>query len=514
MINKKSIISMVIMFTLMFSVNSSFATSKNIEISLTDTNIVVDGEMISKDSSNYLYLSKDMNNGGTSDEAKKANISVDNVINIKKSGTYEFSGTLSDGQISVNTNDINGDVVILLNNASITCKNAPAIFVYNVATNSKTCNVIIKTAKDSVNYVSGGLIKQSVEGWPDQDKIIYSVEKNYNDEGQYFERYKYDGAISSDISLTFEGEGTLTVESQREGIEVKRDITINSGNYIINSTEDGMNAAQDNESVITINGGTILVNTSKDGPQGDGIDSNGYLYVNGGELYVFANPTSEDSGLDSDLGIYINGGKIIATGNMYDEIKEDSKQKSVTLQFDKKVTAGTLITLVDKDNNPVTAFESDRDYKVMTFSVPGISGNEYTAYEGGTIEGTKVNGLYTDISSYTLGNKVQSQVLTGSFRPFGGRPDFERNDNNINVTLVGIMGILFVATLGGAIILIVMKKGNVISLVLGIIAGVTITVIVCSVLNVRTPKMPDERGNFGKLQMEYFGREKSTLQRR
>lgn len=514
MINKKKVVSMLVVFVFMLTVNSSFASPKNVEISLSDSNITVDGEAISKDSSNDLYLSKDMNNGGTSDEAKKANISVDNVINIKKSGTYEFSGTLSDGQIAIDTNDVNGDIVILLNNASITCKNAPAIFVYNVATNSKTCNVIIKTAKDSVNYVSGGLIKQSVEGWPDQDKIVYSIEKNYNDEGQYFERYKYDGAISSDISLTFEGEGTLTIESQREGIEVKRDITINSGNYIINSTEDGMNAAQDNESIITINGGTILVNTAKDGPQGDGIDSNGYLYVNGGELYIFANPTSEDSGLDSDLGIYINGGKIIATGNMYDEIKEESKQKSVTLQFNKKVTAGTLITLVDKDNKPVTAFESDRDYKVMTFSVPEVSGNEYTAYEGGTVEGTKVNGLYTDITSYSLGTKVDAQVLTGSSRPFGNRMDFDRGGNNVNVALVGIMGILFVAALGGAIVLIVMKKGNVVSLILGIVAGVAITVVVYSFLNTNTPKMPEGRGDFGKPQMGEFGGDRPAMQRR
>lgn len=500
MINKKSIMSMLVVLAMLFTSNYSLAVNSSTKITLTDDSITVNGEAMSKNSSDDIYLSKDMDNGGTSEEAKKANISVDNVINIKKSGTYEFSGTLTDGQITVDTNNINGDVVILLNNANITCKNAPAIFVYNKETDSSVCNVIIKTEKDSQNYISGGLIKQSVENWPDQEKIAYSIEKSYSDEGQYFERYKYDGAISSDISLTFEGEGTLTIESQREGIEVKRNITINSGNYIINSTEDGMNAAQDNESIITINGGTILVNTSKDGPQGDGIDSNGYLYINGGELYIFSNPTSQDSGLDSDLGIYINGGKIIATGNMYDEIKEDSKQDSVTLQFNKTIAANTLITLVDETNNPVMAFETDRDYMVMTFSVPGLEGKNYTAYEGGKVEGTKVNGLYTEITSYTLGTKVDSQVLTGSSRPFGGEMDFS-DRNSVNIVLVVSMGVLFTLALVGAIVLIVMKKGNIISLLLGLLAGASITIMIVSLLNVGKPQMPRESGEFGGPQM-------------
>ncbi len=513
MINKKSIVSMLVALAMLFTSNYSLAVNSSTKIVLTDDNITVNGEAISKNSSDDVYLSKDMDNGGTSEEAKKANISVDNVINIKKSGTYEFNGTLTDGQIAVDTNNINGDVVILLNNANITCKNAPAIFVYNKETDSSVCNVIIKTEKNSQNYISGGLIKQSVENWTDQEKIVYSIEKNYNDEGQYFERYKYDGAISSDISLTFEGEGTLTIESQREGIEVKRNIIINSGNYIINSTEDGMNAAQDNESIITINGGTILVNTAKDGPQGDGIDSNGYLYINGGELYIFSNPTSQDSGLDSDLGIYINGGKIIATGNMYDEIKEDSKQNSVTLQFNKTITANTLITLVDETNNPVMAFETDRDYMVMTFSVPGLEGKNYTAYEGGKVEGTKVNGLYTEMTSYTLGTKIDSQVLTGSSRPFGGKMDFS-NRATVNIGLVVSMGILFTLALVGAIVLIIMKKGNIASLLLGLLAGVSITIMIVSILNVGKPQMPRENGEFGRPQMSEFNDQRPPESRR
>lgn len=61
-----------------------------------------------------------MDNGGTSTDATNSNIEISNIININSAGTYEFSGTLTDGQISVNANNIVGEVRIVLNNVNIT----------------------------------------------------------------------------------------------------------------------------------------------------------------------------------------------------------------------------------------------------------------------------------------------------------------------------------------------------------------------------------------------------------
>lgn len=467
-------------FTQVLATESS-ASNENTQISLSDDEITVNGEAITENTNDSIYLSHKMNNGGESEEALEANIDIGNIVTIKESGTYEFTGKLTDGQIAVDTNSINGDVTILLNNVNIKCENAPAIFVYNVKT-KLDYEIIIKTAKDSENYISGGLIKQSVEGWADQDKIVYSIEKGTNDEGEYFERYKYDAAISSDVSLTFEGEGSLTIESQREGIESKRDITINSGNYTINSTEDGMNACQDNESVITINGGTILVNVDPNGTEGDGIDSNGSIYINDGEIYTFSNGVSEDSGLDSDLGIYINGGRIVAIGNMYDEIKDDTEQNSVTLQFNDKIEKGTLIVLSDENDSPVIAFETDRNYKVITFSDETLKDINYTVYKGGTIDGTKVNGLYTNITSYTGGTQTEANILDENSSFKGPKMDFEdRMQNEINWQLIEILGVTGAVCLILAIVLIIKKKSNVVILILGIVIGAIISFIGISI---------------------------------
>lgn len=493
MSNKKLKIMVLGILITIFSINtlSVFATTSTTYVSLTDTAITVDNNKISTNNEEDIYLTTSMNNGGTSEDATNANIEIDNVINIQKAGTYEFTGTLTDGQISVNSNDIKGDVIIVLNNANITCKNAPAIFVYNKSTKQGDCNVIIKTAENSTNVISGGKIKQSVEGWKDQDSIIYYVEKDYNDENEYYERYKYDGAISSDISLTFEGDGNLIVNAlKKEGIEAKRDITINSGSIVINSLDDGINAAADNESVITINGGDILVNVQEDAEEGDGIDSNGYIYINGGNVYAYASYKSQDSGLDSDLGIYINGGYVVGTGNMADSISKDSKQAYMQMSFKEKVQKDTLITITDKNKTPLTAFMTDREYTVLTISVPEFTNDTKYVYEAGEVEGTNQNGLYTNITSYTLGTeKEYSESME--------RPNDLMGMANNNKVYYYVGGISFVILVLLFVLTIILRKKNkggklekVMNLFIGIFIGIFITTLGFMVYENVTVKNP------------------------
>ncbi len=479
---KKFSLALILTFLLTVSVAFAMPNQAYYDIVLSDDTITVNGEAISEDSTSHVYWSQDMNNGGTSEDAITANIKVADVVNIKAPGAYRFTGTLTSGQIAIDTNVINGDVEIILAGASIICADGPAVVAYNVNTKtSENCNVTIKTAKDTENYVYGTRVKTSVIGWPDQDKIVYNIEKGTNDEGQYFEQYKYDGAISSDITLTFEGEGTLRFESGREGIEVKGDVIINSGNYIFNTDEDGINACLDGESVIEINGGNVLVATKKDGPQGDGIDSNGYLYINGGNVYSFANPTTGDSGIDSDLGIFINGGNVVATGNMYDMIEMDSKQDFILIPFNEKISEGTLITVVDEKDDPVVAFETERDYTILTLSNPELIKGNYTVYKGGVIEGESTNGLYTKITSYTKGEKVEVQTYAkeDEYRGFGPGGMMRPGDKQeLNVGVIIVLGVVAVLCVGIAIVLAKKEKGRVANLFLGMIAGGAIVAII------------------------------------
>ena len=435
------------------------AADESIKISLSDNQITVDGEKISGDNTNSVYLSTQMDNGGTSSEAKEANEKIGSIVNITKAGTYEVSGELTDGQISINANKISGEVKIILNNANITCKNAPAIFVYSKDIENENCKVIIETAEDSENIITGGKLKTSVEGWEDQDKLDYYVEKGYSDEHEYYERYKYDGAISSDISLTFQGKGYLNIVStKKEGIECKSDITINDGIYEIDSQDDGINACTDNKT-ITINEGTLFVNINPEADEGDGIDSNGSIVINGGSVYSFACPGS-DNGLDADQGIYINGGRVLSTGSMQEEIKSSNNKTIIQMNFSTEVNAGDSVVIVDESGNEVVAFKLDRKITTFAYSSNNLENKEYSVYTGTNITGeTDTYGFYTKIDNLNLDN-LTKQENSGNGMMMGGHGgqfgnEMKQNEQNNSYFLV----------------------------VLGVLAGVLVLVIVVAVIS-------------------------------
>ena len=453
----------ILFFNLVFTCVSRAELDNNV-ITLDDENIAVNDEEITSDASKTVYLTNTMNNGGSSDDAQNANLEISNIININQRGTYEFTGKLSDGQIAINTNDIIGNVTIILNNVDITCENAPAIFVYNSNNNSNTCSVTIELAEGSTNTIKGGKINQSVEGWENQEEILYYIDKGYDDDGTYYERYKYDAAISSDISLIFDGTGTLIINTfEKEGIESKRDITIDNGNYIINSLDDGINACTDKESIITINGGSVVVNVSDEAEEGDGIDSNGYIYVNGGYVYAFASEKSQDSGLDSDMGIYINGGYVVGTGNMADDISSESQQIYLQMQFETGINKDTLITITDESKNPVVAFKTNKAYTVLTISTPELQDGEHYVYEDGEIEGKSENGLYTEITSYEKGtikeySNPENGIRPNDFRPIQNPQIVEKKNENIYIYALIGLGVILIIAIIVHIILVKKKK--------------------------------------------------------
>ena len=132
------IISILVLLCIFSSIPFTYASSTTV-ISLSDSKITVNGETISTDTSSSVYLSNKMDNGGTSNDATSSNIEISNIININSAGTYEFSGILTDGQISVNAN-----------------------------------NIVVEK------------IKQSVESWEDQDSILYFIERGTSLFGRSF----------------------------------------------------------------------------------------------------------------------------------------------------------------------------------------------------------------------------------------------------------------------------------------------------------------------------------------
>ena len=402
------------------------------------------------------------------------------VINLNATKNFVLSGEISGAMIGVDTNNKQGNINIILNNANIDTdsKKAPAICVYNKDKNYTECKVTIKTLSNTKNYIEGGKLKKvSLIGSDELDSYskyysgesltnynkytsyysIYSKEEINNilfatvkadnedlQDGDPYYFYKASGAISSDIDLYFEGEGYLKVTSKnKEGIETKGNLTFSghTGDYEIYAEDDCLNTttASENGSTvrndITIDVNSLLASVSKDADEGDAIDSNGKLTINGGTIYAFANPNSQDAGLDSGSGTYINGGTVIGTGNMMDQIAKESKQKYIYTSFN-KIEADTLLAITDQNDNIITAYKTNRTIQNLLYSTSDLNYESYKIYKGGNIEGEETNGLYNIINSYSPGE----EIITNTFN--NNRNNIEKSDTSNNVLIILIVEII------------------------------------------------------------------------
>ena len=370
-------------------------------------------------------------------------------LNINTTKDIELSGNLN-GMIAINTNNIKGNINLILNNVNINTnsKKVPAIYVYNKDITYADSKVTIKTLSNTKNYIEGGKLKK-VSLMPSDKLDNYSLNNDYSNyygiyssdelnnilfasikadneeilDGDPYYFYKATGAISSDIDLYFEGSGYLEVTSKnKEGIETKGNLTFSGGvgDYVINAQNDCLNTTTSDKEIegarntLTIDVGSMYAIVSTDAEEGDAIDSNGSIIINDG-LIIALSKQGNDSGLDSDKGIYINGGTIISTGDMYNEINLESKQNFMLLSFDENVKENDLITLIDQSDKVIFSYLSDRDYKNLVYSSPKLINGIYYLYKNGTIIGKDKKGYYLDITSYNkgiiLGYSVKEEMI-------------------------------------------------------------------------------------------------------
>ena len=369
-------------------------------ISLSDDKILVNGKAITEKETEKVYLDyKTETHDDVPEELKELQ---NRVVTITDAGTYVFSGTATDIQIAVAAEETD-EVRMVLNGVDITCQTAAAIQVYTAADprTEGEYGVTIELAEGSENVVNGSHTKKTEE-----------------------DGVKHDAAISSNISIGFEGKGSLTVNGDNEGIEAKYGhLTFNGGNITINSHDDPLNASEDGVAVVTINDGYIFSSVTSD-PQyeGDGLDSNGYIKINGGTAINLAHPYSMDSGIDSDMGSFINGGIVVGAGNMYDPIENESEQLYMMLQFSE--STDDLLVVTDKNDKPVFAYDFPHSYTYIAFSTPELEEGIYHVYQGSEITVTEKDGLYTEITSYTDGTKLHHGGQMTNDRGFGSmRPD-------------------------------------------------------------------------------------------
>ena len=410
-------------------------------IVLSDEGITVNGAAISTDASSGVYAGAEIvyyqagqgalyGEGDEADEHTPEEAAEHTVVTITQPGTYRVSGRVSKGQIAIDLgedaeDDAGAVVNLILDQAEINCSVASGIVVYNayecgeddeesakkdVDTAGAGFNLIL--ADGTENTVNGSHVAKIYEEGTTQEEV---------DADDADKLWKFDAAIDSLVSFNILGEetgdGKLNVIADNEGISSALHMTINGGEVVISSSDDAINASEDEVSVLTINGGTVTCDSGL-GAEGDGIDSNGWIVVNGGYTIACANGRSQDSGVDADRGIYINGGTVLASGNMYDEVSADSQQVFFVLNFAEVIEEGQLLMLKNSNDEPVAAFSAVNPFTTTVYSSDLLGEGDYTLYKVDSVEGELSGSIYTNIDGYE--GEIQLQYSGTEMMGAGG----------------------------------------------------------------------------------------------
>lgn len=197
----------------------------------------------------------------------------DSVLSITAPGTYVLSGNFN-GQVSVHV-DKAEKVRLILNNASISCADGPALTI------TSADKVGITLADGTTNSLTDG--------------------KTYADTSDKAPN----ACVFSKDDLTINGNGTLNVTANfHNGIDTSNDLKLVSGTINVSAKN---HALKGNDSV-SVFGGNITVNGGNDGIKSDteGEAGKGFFYMNGGTLDI----TAVDDGIQAVNSIRIDSGSV------------------------------------------------------------------------------------------------------------------------------------------------------------------------------------------------------------
>ncbi|MCQ4087899.1 carbohydrate-binding domain-containing protein [Saccharibacillus sp. JS10] len=200
-------------------------------------------------------------------------------VTISAAGTYVISGTLSDGQIIVNTTDAES-VHLILSGVNLTDLDNAPIYIQSAE------KVILTLAEGTDNVVTDG------------DKYTLNTDEEPS------------AAIFSKANLTINGTGNLTVTANyNDGITSKDDLNIVSGNINIQAADDGL-VGKDH---VYIENGTIHIDAVGDGIKStnDEDSEKGWIAIQNGVFDI----TAGRDGIQSETQLVIDDGDFqIVTG--------------------------------------------------------------------------------------------------------------------------------------------------------------------------------------------------------
>jgi hypothetical protein len=227
---------------------------------------------------------------------------------ITAAGTYILSGTLTDGQIIVDTAD-ETTVYLILNGVTLSHARSAPIYI------AKAQETVITLADGSNNSVSDG--ETYLFATPDEDEP--------------------NAAIFSKGDLAISGTGSLTVNGRyNDGIASKDGLIITGGQITVNAIDDGIRG----KDYLVINDGLITINAQGDGLKADNDEdaTKGYIAISGGVLDI----TADGDAIQAQTDVMVSAGivQLTAGGGSRSQIGDDLSAKGLKAAVDIIIDGG------------------------------------------------------------------------------------------------------------------------------------------------------------------------------
>ena len=288
------------------------------------------------------------------------------VVTISTGGAYRLSGSLSDGQVVVDTGEEKQDVQLILDGVSLRCAGNAALHIRRAG------DTDIYTMPETESRLVSGAARELLAD-PDASGA----------------------ALQAEDDIDLHGPGSLVVEGYlNNGIGCKNDVDILGGSCAIIAVNHGLKG---NESV-EISGGSLSIQCGNDGIKTDDAkkEGKGNIRIIGGSVTV----TAGDQGLCAIKDIQITGGQLEVCAQA-DGLKAGDKSAPGRVEItggDSTIVSGNDAidaAALSISGGSLLALGRDKDIKpAVEASVPCYAGKlKVAAGEGFALCGAKGESL-------------------------------------------------------------------------------------------------------------------------
>lgn len=333
-------------------------------------------------------------------------------VSITQGGSYVFSGSLTNGQIYIETNEL---VRIALNNVEIHNEIGAAIETV------KAKKLVVTLVEGSSNLLSDGNEYTLKASEDEPNATLYSKDDlTVNGTGNLILKSNYKhGILSKDVLKIVSG--NYQIEANNDAIRGRDGVLINDGTFVLNTQGDGIQSNNDTDASkgwVTINNGNFTISAL-----GDGIQAETVLTLKNGTYNITTLPNTTDS---SNKGLKAGGDVIINDGNYIVSSVDDSVHSNGNITLDKGVFE------LSSDDDGIHA---DGNLKVVDGTISILK--SYEGLEGSniTIENGTISIVSSDDGINAAGGNDQTDGRSDKF--MGGNHDITINGGNISIDAGG-----------------------------------------------------------------------------